>query len=130
MKKIITKAEVKRIVDAEQCLNAEWYGEAIESLNRGDADSLTKCEKYITAIYLVTREINVQDRGGEASDAREICNKVDAMLKAENGYTLGVIRFETTKSNRYLIAELNMGLNHITLTENNPYAINLKVQAI
>lgn len=123
MKKIIKKAEVKRIVEIERCLNLEWYGEAIESLNHGDKaeDCLPMCERYITAIYLVTREINALDLCGDCRNARELCAKVDTMMNAKAGYTLSVVRNETTKSDRRLIAELNMGLNHITLTDNNPY---------
>lgn len=123
MKKIIKKAEVKRIVEAEGCLNPEWYGEAIDWLNKGDKaeDCLPVCERYITVIYLVTREINALDLCGDCRNARELCAKVDAMMNAKAGYALSVVRHETTKQNRRLIAELNMGLNHITLTENNPY---------
>lgn len=120
MKKIIKNAEVELICKVNN-LDAEAFATGIYWLNRGDSDMLLKEELNATAIYLVTREIMTAGVGGMTSNAREICSKIDRILNRSFGYTRSLVMGETLKYDRKLIAELNMGLNHITITDNNPY---------
>lgn len=123
MKKVIKIAEARVIAKNNPQLDADDLIWGIEYLNKGHEASvgLTKEEMSAVTLYLISREV-VNDRQSDFTcNAREICRRVDDMLLAPVGYTLSFVRGETIKCNRMLIAELNMGLNHITLTQTNPY---------
>lgn len=123
MKKIIKIAEAREIAKSNPHLDADDLIWGIEYLNKGNEAraGLTKEEMLVVALYLISREVKNDRQCDYTCNARELCRKVDDMLLAPVGYTLSVVRGETTKCNRILVAELNMGLNHITLTNTNPY---------
>lgn len=124
MKKIIKIAEARKIAAANSQLDADDLLWGIDYLNKGNEAKagMTKQEMLAVALYLISREVKNDRQSDFTCNARELCRKVDDMLLAPVGYTLGIVRGETTKPNRILIAELNTGLNHITLTASNPYA--------
>ena len=132
MKKIIKIAEAREIIANNPQLDPDDLMEGIDCLNRGDVAlaCMMKAEIKTVALYLVTREINKEDMGGCTCNARQVCHKVDDLMVLPTGYSLDIVRGETINQNRLMIAELNMGLNHITLTQRNPYAKNLTIQAI
>ena len=123
MKKIIKIAEAREIAKSNPQLDADDLIWGIEYLNKGNEAraGLTIEEMLVVALYLISREVKNDRQSDFTCNARELCRRVDDMLLAPVGYTLSVVRGETTKCNRILIAELNMGLNHITLTKTNPY---------
>lgn len=131
MKKIIKIAEAREIVANNPQLDADDLMYGIDDLNKGDGglECMTKAEANAVALYLITREINKADMGGEISNARELCHHVEDLMLLPFGYCIELVKGETTRQNRMLIAEMNMGLNHITLTQRNPYAKNLTIIA-
>lgn len=131
MKKIIKIAEAREIVANNPQLDPDDLMYGIDELNKGDASlsCMTKAEANAVALYLITREIDNADMGGEISNARELCHHVEDLMLLPFGYCIELVKGETTRQNRLLIAEMNMGLNHITLTQRNPYAKNLTIIA-
>lgn len=123
MKKIIKIAEARIIAQNNTQLDADDLIWGIEYLNKGHEASagLTKEEMLAVTLYLISREVKNDRQSDFTCNARELCVRVDNMLLAPIGYTLSVVRGETLKCDRVMIAELNMGLNHITLTASNPY---------
>lgn len=132
MKKIIKIAEAREIIANNPQLDPDDLMEGIDCLNKGDLAlaCMMKSEVKAVALYLITREINKEDMGGYTCNARQVCRKVDDLMILPTCYCLDLVRAETINQNRLMIAELNMGLNHITLTTRNPYAKNLTIQAI
>lgn len=125
MKKIIKLTEAKKIAKANEMLGDAmddllW---GIEQLNKGEQAKavFTKQELIAVTLFLISREVRNDRQSDYTCNARQLCCKVDDMLLMPIGYTLGIVRGETTKCNRMLIAELNTGLDHITLTNCNPY---------
>lgn len=131
MKKIIKIAEAREIIANNPQLDADDLMCGINDLNKGDMahECMMKAEYNAVALYLITREINKEELGGTTGNARQLCKRVDDLLGLPIGYCLSLAKGETTSSNRIMIAELNMGLNHITLTQRNPYAKNLTIIA-
>lgn len=126
MKYILKVADLRKIskatgLDLDELKNGAYW------LNRGDSarSCFTRSEYEAIALYLVTREVNEADLGGEVSGARSICGFVDSLLGFDYRTTLGIVKAETLRAGRWVIAELNMGLDHLTLTNVNPYAENL-----
>lgn len=132
MKKIIKIAEARNIIANNPQLDPEDLMYGIEWLNKGDMayECMTKAEYNAVALYLITREINNEGLGGATGNARQLCNHVNDLLGLPFGYCLDLVKSETVNQSRLMIAELNMGLNHITLTQRNPYAKNLTVLAV
>lgn len=123
MKYILKVADLRKIskatgLDFDELKNGAYW------LNRGDSarSCFTRSEYEAIALYLVTREVNAADLGGMTSGARAICGFVDSLLGFEYRTTLGIVKAETLRSGRWLIAELNMGLDHLSLCTSNPYA--------
>lgn len=131
MKKIIKIAEAREIIANNPQLDPDDLMYGIEWLNKGEAalSCMTKAEANAVALYLITREINNEDLGGCIGSARHLCHYIEDLMVLPFGYCIDLVRGETTRQNRILIAELNMGLNHITLTQRNPYAKNLTIIA-
>lgn len=126
MKYILKIADLRKIskatgLDLDELKNGAYW------LNRGDSApySFTRSEYEAIALYLVTREVNEAGRCGMTFGARFICSYVDHLLGFEYGTSLGLVKAETLRTGRWVIAELNMGLDHLTLTNANPYATNL-----
>lgn len=132
MKKIIKIAEAREIIANNPQLDADDLMYGIDELNKGygGLECMTKAEANAVALYLITREINNADMGGEINNARELCHHVEDLMLLPVGYCIELVKGETTRQNRLVIAEMNMGLNHITLTQRNPYAKNLTILAI
>lgn len=126
MKYILKVADLRKISKATG-LDLDELKSGAYWLNRGDSARacFTRAEYEAIALYLVTREVNDADRGGEVSGARSICGYVDCLLGFDYRTTLGIVKAETLRAGRWVIAELNMGLDHLTLTNANPYAENL-----
>lgn len=124
MKKLIKIAEARSIAAANSQLDADDLLWGINELNKGEAAHavMTKAEMVAVALFLISREVKNDRQSDFTCNARMLCGMVDDMLLAPLGYTLKVVRGETTKCNRMLIAELSTGLDHITLTASNPYA--------
>lgn len=123
MKKIIKIAEARKIAAANPQLDADYLLMGIDWLNKGDEGkaAFMASEMKAVALYLLTREI-ASTGLNFTCDAREVCYKVDCLLLAEAGYTRKLVNSETASlGNRILFGEMNMGLNHITLTACNPY---------
>ena len=126
MKAILKVADLRKIskatgLELDELKNGAYW------LNRGDSarSCFTRSEYEAIALYLVTREVNEADLGGQVSGARAICGFVDSLLGFEYRTTLGLVKAETLRAGRWVIAELNTGLDHLTLTNANPYAKNL-----
>lgn len=126
MKYILKIADLRKIskatgLDLDELKNGAYW------LNRGDSarDSFTRSEYEAIALYLVTREVSLDCCLGTSCCARFICSYVDHLLGLAYGTTLGLVKAETLRTGRWVIAELNMGLDHLTLTNANPYATNL-----
>lgn len=125
MKKIIKIAEAKKIAKANEMLGDElddllW---GIDQLNKGELAKavFTKKELIAVTLFLISREVRNDRQSDFTSNARELCVRVDNMLLMPIGYSLRIAQGETCKCNRIMVAECNMGLNHITLTNCNPY---------
>lgn len=126
MKAILKVADLRKISKAtgldldELKVGAYW-------LNRGEGarSCFTRAECEAIALYLVTRKVDTCDRLGLSCTARSICGMVDGLLCMPLLTTLGIVKNETLRQGRWIIAELNMGLDHLTLTNANPYAENL-----
>lgn len=126
MKYILKVADLRKIskatgLDLDELKNGAYW------LNRSDSarSCFTRSEYEAIALYLVTREVNEADMDGMVSGARAICGYVDSLLGFDYHTTLGLVKAETLRAGRWVIAELNMGLDHLTLTNANPYAENL-----
>lgn len=126
MKKILKVSDLRKIskatgLDLDELKNGAYW------LNRGDGarSCFTRAEYEAIALYLVTCEVNEGDGLGLSGMARSICAFVDDLLRMPFRTTLGIVKNETLRQGRWLIAELNMGLDHLTLTNANPYAENL-----
>lgn len=123
MKAILKVSDLKKISKAAG-LNLEDLKEGNYWLKKGESASygFTWPEIRAIVIYLVTREVNDADRGGMCAGARSICSYVDCLLNLAYGTALSIVRSETLAAGRWIIAELNTGLDHLTLTNSNPYA--------
>lgn len=126
MKAILKVSDLKKIskatgLDLDELKNGAYW------LNRGDSarSCFTRSEYEAIALYLVTREVSLEYCLGASCHARFICSYVDTLLGFACHTTLGLVKAETLRSGRWVIAELNMGLDHLTLTNANPYATNL-----
>lgn len=131
MKKILKISEVRQIASA--CgLDAEILASGAEWLNRGDAadDAFSKAECNAVVLYCLTREVNNMGRGGEANGARLIFAHVDQLLGLRFGTAHSIAIDETLRAGRWLLVELNMDLDHITLTNANPFAKQTMAVAI
>lgn len=122
-RKIIKKAEAVKIAKANN-FSADETEDFLTSCDWFNKDhdaqaNFTTVERNAIAIYLISKEVN--DRCGQTKDARYICMSTDDIMGLRFGTCLSIVRNETAKCGRALIAELNMGLDHLTLTNNNPY---------
>lgn len=126
MKAILKVSDLRKISKATG-LDLDELKAGAYWLNRGDSARacFTRAEYEAIALYLVTREMNDAECLGCSAGARAICGFVDDLLKMPFRTTLGIMRNETLRAGRWIIAELNMGLDHLTLTNANPYAENL-----
>lgn len=126
MKYVLKAADLRKISKATG-LDLDELKAGAYWLNRGDSarSCFTRSEYEAIALYLVTREVNSADLGGMVSGARSICGFVDCLLGFDYRTTLGIVKAETLRAGRFIIAELNAGLDHLTLTNANPYAENL-----
>lgn len=91
-------------------------------------DAMGEQERKAVALYMISRDVD--SKNGLVSNARMVCRTIEIKLGLPYNYCLSLVRDETTKQGRILIAELNMGLDHITLTNNNPYFPNKVMCAI
>lgn len=125
-RKIIKKAEAKKIAKANEW-NAEETEDFLTSCDWFNKDhdaqtNFTVKERNAIVVYLLSKEIYERtETFGQSKDARYICNSIDDMIGLRFGTSLNIARNESAKHGRALITELNMGLDHITLTNNNPY---------
>lgn len=125
-RKIIKKAEAKKIAKANNW-NTEATDEFLYSVDFFNRDhdaqtNFTVKERNAIVVYLLSKEIYERaETFGQSKDARYICNSIDDMIGLRFGTSLNIARNESAKQGRALITELNMGLDHITLTSNNPY---------
>ncbi len=126
MKHILKVSDLRKISKATG-LDLDELKAGAHWLNRGDSarSCFTRAEYEAIALYLVTREINEAELCGVTAGARAVCGFVDSLLGFAYRTTLGIMRAETLRAGRWIIAELNMGLDHLTLTNANPYAENL-----
>ena len=131
MAKILKVSDLRKIskatgLDLEELKNGAYW------LNRGDSARacFTRAEYEAIALYLLTLEIESASFCGYSSSARSLCMFVDDMLGLSFGTTLGLVRAETARQGRWFIVELNMGLDHLTLTSANPYATRTLIAAI
>lgn len=126
MKHILKIADLRKISKATG-LDLDELKAGAYWLNRGDSarTCFTRAEYEAIALYLVTREMNEAECLGCSAGARSICGFVDGLLGFDYRTTLGIMKNETLRAGRWIIAELNMGLDHLTLTNANPYAENL-----
>lgn len=124
MKKIIKIAEARAIAKSNPNLDADDLMYGIDRLNKGDMAPacMMQSEYDAVALFLITREIVKEDKGGETMYARQICKNITDLLGLPYGCCEMLVRRETARHGRFIIAELNMGLNHLTITKNNPYA--------
>lgn len=125
-RKIIKKAEAKKIAKANKwnCGETEDFLTSCDWFNKdGDAQAnFTTKERNALVIYLISKEVNERSAGfGQTNDARSICVSVDYTMCLSVGTCESIARSESARQGRALITELNMGLDHITLTNNNPY---------
>ena len=131
MKKLLKISDLRKISKAtgldfdELKAGADW-------MHSGDSAEVCFSLRELDAIslYLLTRKVEAEDRGGETSNARALCAIVDFELGLRSRSTLKLVMRETTRQGRWMIAELNMGLDHLTLTLANPYASRVNVVAI
>lgn len=126
MKYILKVADLRKIskatgLDLDELKNGAYW------LNRGDSarSCFTRSEYEAIALYLVTREVSLECCLGTSCGARSICAYVDSLLGFAYRTTLGLVKAETLRAGRWVIAELNTGLDHLTLTNAKPYAKNL-----
>lgn len=126
MKAILKIADLRKISKATN-LDLEELKAGAYWLNRGEGarSCFTRAEYEAIALYLVTREVDTRAGLGLSDEARFICMLVDDLLRMPFRITLGIVKNETLRQGRWVIAELNMGLDHLTLTNANPYAENL-----
>lgn len=80
MKKIIKIAEAREIITNNPQLDADDLMYGIDELNKGYGGlaCMTKAEANAVALYLITREINNADMGGE------ICTALSENLDLQN----------------------------------------------
>ena len=126
MKAILKIADLRKISKATN-LDLEELKAGAYWLNRGEGarSCFTRAEYEAIALYLVTREVDTRAGLGLSDEARFICMLVDDLLRMPFRTTLGIVKNETLRQGRWVIAELNTGLDHLTLTNANPYAKNL-----
>lgn len=132
MKKLIKIAEARAIAKNNPHLDVDDLMYGIDWLNKGDMAPvcMIKPEYNAVALYLISREINAGNDYTSTKTARAICAYVTDLLGLPFGYCEALVRAETAKQGRILIAELNTGLDHITLTNNNPYFNTKSIVAI
>lgn len=125
-RKIIKKAEAKKIANANKW-NAEETENFLTSCDWFNKDhdaqtNFTSKERNAVAVYLISKEVYERSSGfGLSKDARYICASLDAIMGVRFGTCESIARSETARNGRAVIAELNFGLDHITITNNNPY---------
>lgn len=126
MKYILKIADLRKISKATG-LDLDELKDGAYWLNRGDSarDCFTRAEFEAIALYLVSREVSLECCLGTSGSARAICAYVDATLRMPFGFTISLVKAETLRLGRWVIAELNTGLDHLTLTNANPYAVSL-----
>jgi hypothetical protein len=133
-RKIIKKTEAVKIAKANKwdAEETEYFLNSCDWFNKEhDAQAnFTIKERNAVAVYLISKEVNERSSGfGQSKDARYICKGLDDIMGLQFGTCEAIARSEAARQGRALITELNMGLDHITLTNNNPY-FKSTIQAI